>query len=99
MRNPPELNPARSVSLWAASTEKSFLKVLKMVVRRPSTLTVIRPPVQQILCIKFKRVCSRAVPMASVFRTPVSRRIGQESLWLGLNPAKTLRPLLQLRPG
>ena len=87
------------MSLWAASTEKSFLEDPKMMVRQPSTLMVIRPLVQQILCIKFKMVCSGAVPMASVFRTPVSRRIGQESSWLGLNPAKTLQPLLQLRPG
>ena len=79
--------------------EKSFLKDLKMVVRRPSNLTVIRPPVQQILCIKFNMVCSGAVPMASLFRTPVSRRIGQESSWLELNAVKTLQPLLQLRPG
>ena len=69
-----------------------------MVVRRPSTLTVIHPPVQQILCIKFKTVRSGAVPMALVFRTPVSRQIGQESLWLGLNPDKTLQPRLQLLP-
>ena len=39
-----------------------------------------------------------AILMASVFRTPVSRRIGQESSWLGLNPVKTLQPLLQLCP-
>ena len=68
---------------------------MKRVVGRPSTLTVFRPPVQQIRCIKFKMVCSGAVPMASVFRTPVSRQIGQESSWLGLNPVKILRPLLQ----
>ena len=31
-----------------------------------------------------------AVPMASVFRTPVSRQDGPESSWLGLSPAQTL---------
>ena len=30
---------------------------------------------------------------------PVSRRIGRGSSRLGLNPVKTLQPLLQLRPG
>ena len=85
--------------LWAASTQKNFLNNLKLVVRRPSTLTVIRPPVQQIHCIRYKMVCSGAVPMALVFRTSVSRQIGQESLWLGLNPDKILQPRLQLLPG
>ena len=70
------------------------MKVLKMVVRRLSTMTVIRQPVQQILCIKFKTVRSGAVPMALVFQTSASRQIGQESLWLGLNPNKTLQPRL-----
>ena len=37
-----------------------------MVVRRPSPLTVIRPPVQQILCIKFKMVRSGAVDIIVV---------------------------------
>ena len=87
------------MSLWAASTEKSFLKDLKMVVRRLSTLTVIHPLVQHILCIKFKMVRSGAVPMALVFRTSVSRQIGQESLWLGLNPDKILQQQPQSLPG
>ena len=87
------------MSLWVECTEKLFLKVLKMVVRRPSPMTLIHPPVQQILCIKFKTVRSGAILMAFVFRTPVSRQIGQKSLWLGLNPDKTLQPWLQLLPG
>ena len=40
-----------------------------------------------------------AIPMVLVFRTSVSRQIGQESLWLGLNPDKTLQPRPQLLPG
>ena len=66
-----------------------------MVVRRPSSLTVIRPPVQQIRCIKCKMECSGAIPMALVFRIPTIRQTGQEFLWLELNPAKILQPLLQ----
>ena len=66
------------------------MKDLKVMVSRPSSLTVIRPPAQQIRCIKFKMVCLGAVPMAALFWTPQSRQTGQESSWLVLNPAKIL---------
>ena len=55
--------------------------------------TVIHLLVQQICCTKCKTVCSGAVPMASVFRTPLSRQDGPESSWLGLSPAQTLQLL------
>ena len=70
---PTRAQPAMKRALWDASTEGNFLKDLNMVVRRPSSLTVIRPPVQQICCIKCKMACVGAVPMAVVFRTPLSR--------------------------
>ena len=77
--------------LWVASTEVNFLKDLKVMVSRPSSLTVIRLPAQQIRCIKFKMVCLGAVLMEALFRTPQSRQTGQESSWMVLNPAKILR--------
>ena len=52
----------------------------------------VRPPAQQIRCIKFKMVCLGAVLMATLFRTLQSRQTGQESSWLVLNSAKILPP-------
>ena len=71
--------------------EENFLKDLKVMVSRPSSLTMIHPPAQQIRCIKFKMACLGAVPMAALFRTSQRRQTGQESSWLVFNPAKFLQ--------
>ena len=70
-----------------------------MAVRRPSILTLRHQQARQILCISCRMACLGVVPMAAVFRTPLSRRIEPESSWQALNPGRTPRLQQQQPPG
>ena len=72
--------------------ERNLMKDLCVVVRRPSTLMVSRPRARLLHCINCKMAGSGAIPMATVFRTPMRRQIGLGSLW----PVHILVKILQL---
>ena len=61
-----------------------------LAVRRLSVLTLHHQRARRTLCISCKMTCSGAVPMAAVFRTPLSRRIGSASSWQGHSPGRNL---------
>ena len=63
---------------------------LDLVMRWPPALTASRPQMSQTRCINFKMAGSGVVPMATVFRTLLSRRAGLESSWPVHSLFKTL---------
>ena len=65
------------------------LKDLDLAMRQPSALMVNRPQVRRTRCINFKTAGSGVVPMATVFRTLLSRQAGLESSWPARNLFKT----------
>ena len=73
---------------WDVSMKDS-LKDLDLVMRRPPALAASRLRMRQTRYINFKMAGSGVVPMATVFRTPLSRRAGLESSWRAHNLFKT----------
>ena len=65
------------------------LNGLDLVMRRPLALTASHPQRRPTRYTNFKMAGSGVVPMATVFRTPLSRRAGLESSWLVHNLFKT----------
>ena len=68
------------------------LKDLDLARRRPLALTASHPQRRPTRYTNFKMAGSGAVPMETVFRTPLSRRAGLESSWLAHNLFKTPPP-------
>ena len=65
------------------------LKDLDLAMRWPLALTMSRPQIRPARYINFKMAGSRVVPMATVFRIPLSRPAGLESSWPAHNLFKT----------
>ena len=65
------------------------MKDLDLAMRRSAARMVNRPQVRRTHCINFKMAGSGVVPMATVFRTLLSRQAGLESSWPARNLFKT----------
>ena len=99
---PARARPALKSAFVDVSMEGPLIH-LGLVMRRPPALTASRLRMSHIRYINFKMAGSGAGPMATVFRTLLSRRAGLESSWPARNlfkpppPGQEARCLHRLR--
>jgi len=69
---------------------KQYLKVRQLFIPMTS-----RPLVKPSPCTKFRMVCSKDIPMVTVFRTSLNRQVGLLFSWPEHSPLCNLHPQRQ----